>query len=195
MIRLIIGGCRSGKSSFAEKIARTSDSPDIYYLATAEIRDEEMRDRVEKHQGSRPESWQTIEEPYHVSKEVEIIPDRSLVLLDCITLLISNILLQGDEAGKDESNYSKSGSETDVMNELKSLIKVARKKEVELIMVSNEVGMGLVPNYRLGREYRDISGRANQFLAKESDEVYITYAGLPIEIKEMGMNNLARFER
>ncbi len=193
MIRLIMGGTRSGKSSFAEQIANSIGSNDVIYLATAEIRDEEMKERVKRHRKDRPASWQTIEEAYQVSKVLESVPLKSVVLLDCITVLISNLLLRGEEVDKDQNHFKIAGKEIDILRELESVIKEAQENKLELIMVTNEVGLGLVPTYKLGREYRDISGKANQYLAGKADEVYLLSAGLPIEIKEMGLKNLAKF--
>lgn len=193
MIRLIMGGTRSGKSSFAERIANSIGGSDVIYLATAEIRDEEMKKRVKRHRQDRPASWQTIEEPYQVSKVLENVPRKSVVLLDCITVLISNLLLRGEAVDKDQNDFKIEGKEIDILSELESVIKAAQENKLELIMVTNEVGLGLVPTYKLGREYRDISGKANHYLAQKADEVYLLSAGLAIEIKEMGLKNLAKF--
>lgn len=195
MIRLILGGARSGKSSFAEMIAKTSGGSEVIYLATAEAGDQEMEERIEKHQQSRPDTWKTIEEPYQVSKVINSVSPGSVVLLDCITVLISNILMKGEKVDKDRDDFEFRGSEEEVLEELASLIKGAKENNLELIMVSNLIGMGLVPAYKLGRECRDVAGRGNQYLGREADEVYLTCAGLPIEIKELGLKNLARFNK
>ena len=187
MIKLILGGARSGKSSFAEKIAYTEGGKDVIYLATAEVKDEEMEKRVAKHQQDRPEVWETIEEPYQVSKVLGKSDQKQVVILDCITLLVSNLMLKKENKTMDEK-------EEFVMKEIKRLIKNAQKNKLKLILVANEVGMGIIPSHSLGREYRDIAGRVNQYLAQEAEEVYITWAGLPVEIKEIGLKNLAKYK-
>ncbi len=189
MITLVLGGARSGKSNFAEKIANYRGGQDVIYLATAEPGDQEMAARIEKHIKARPAEWETIEETLKVSRVLADITSNRVVLLDCITVLVSNLLLQGgvNQEMDDDSR------EAEVMKEIKAIIKVANKKKLELIMVSNEVGMGLVPGNKLGRLYRDIAGRVNKYLAANADEVYITFAGFPVEIKKQGLENLKKF--
>ena len=187
MIKLILGGARSGKSSFAEKIAHSLGEKDVIYLATAEIKDEEMVKRVAHHQQSRPQDWETIEEPYQAGKVLGKLKKGQVVLLDCITILISNLIL--DQEGKEMDK-----KEEIVMAEMETIIENSRKNDLKLILVSNEVGMGIIPSHSLGREYRDIAGRVNQYLAREASEVYLTCAGLPLEIKETGLNNLKKFQ-
>lgn len=193
MITLIIGGARSGKSTLAEKIANKRGGKEVIYLATAEVRDDEMKERVAKHRLQRPTTWKTIEEPYRVSKRLEVIDKGKVLLLDCLTVLITNLLLQGSEAGTEEIDFTPSGQEEELMEEIKAIVKVSQEKELDLIIVTNEVGQGLVPPYKLGRLYRDVVGRANQYLASIADKVYLCVAGLPIEIKEIGMKNLDKF--
>jgi len=189
MITLVCGGARSGKSSFAEKIASYRGGQDVVYLATAERGDREMAARIEKHIKARPAEWETIEEHLKVSRTLADIASDKVILLDCITVLVSNLLLQGgvNQEMDDDSR------EAEVMKEIKAIIKVANRKKLGLIMVSNEVGMGLVPGNKLGRLYRDIAGRVNKYLAANADEVYITFAGFPIEIKKQGLENLKKF--
>ncbi len=194
MITLILGGARSGKSSLAEKIALKRGGKDVVYLATSLVKDEEMAKRVAEHKKQRPVSWQTIEEPYKISEALAKLPEKQVVLIDCITVLVTNILLQDAWAGTEEEDFEPAGDEKDVMEELKKMIQVAEEYNLELIIVTNELGMGLVPFYPLGRIYRDTAGRANQFLASRADEVYITFAGLPLEIKETGQEILSRFD-
>jgi adenosylcobinamide kinase / adenosylcobinamide-phosphate guanylyltransferase len=192
-LTLILGGARSGKSSFAEKVAWEKGGSSVIYLATSEIGDEEMEDRVRIHRQNRPSVWKTLEEPYQISKVLATLPAGQLVLLDCITLFVSNMLLQGkDVPGGQE--FDVSNKEAGVMQEIEKFIAICYSNELNLVIVSNEVGQGLVPTYQLGRQFRDIMGRANQILARAADEVYFCIAGLPVEIKEIGMRNLARFE-
>ncbi|MDI3547491.1 MAG: adenosylcobinamide kinase / adenosylcobinamide-phosphate guanylyltransferase [Halanaerobiales bacterium] len=194
-IILILGGARSGKSKFAEMVAWSKGGAEVIYLATSEVRDDEMEERIRKHRQTRPATWETVEEPYQVSRVLADLPAGRVVLLDCITVLISNLLLQGENVGIEEKEFEPAGKEPEVMQEIKAIIAAARKKKLDLILVSNEVGQGLIPMYKLGRQYRDIAGRVNQLLAETADEVYLCIAGLPVEIKEIGMKNLDKFSK
>ena len=179
-IILVLGGARSGKSSFAEEIVAQLGGKDVVYLATAKAKDDEMKDRIAKHQADRPAEWQTIEEDKAVSSSLKDLAKGSVVLLDCLTLLISNLLLADKKASSD---YSK--QEELIYVEINDIIKIAKRRKLDLVIVSNEVGQGVVPAYKSGRIYRDVVGRANQKIAAEADEVYITYAGIPVEIKKL----------
>lgn len=189
MITLITGGARSGKSSFAEKIAEKRGGKEVYYLATAEIKDEEMQKRVQKHIKQRPEEWNTIEAPYKMGESISHLPSGAVLLIDCITIYISNLIFEDQ---KTEINLEE--KEIRVKKEIKQIIEIIRKQDMKAIMVTNEVGQGIVPAYKSGRIYRDIAGRINQYLAKQADEVYITFAGLPVEIKQIGQKNLDNFQ-
>ena len=165
---LLLGGARSGKSRLAEKMAREAGGDFVTYLATAEVRDDEMAHRVEKHRGDRPQVWQTLEEPLHVAKAL-LEAEHETVLLDCITLLASNHLLgSGEEAARDE---------------IERLIKAAGTRTGTLIVVSNEVGDGIVPMNALARRFRDLQGTLNQRLAAAADTVVLVVAGLPLTLK------------
>lgn len=190
---LVLGGARSGKSSFAEEIVAKLGGLDVTYLATSEVRDQEMKQRVQLHRCSRPREWTTIEEPKSISEVLANLKQGAVVLLDCLTLLISNLLLEEQELGEDEYDFSEKDKEEVIVEEIEKIIAEVRKRNLTLVIVSNEVGQGLVPPYKLGRVYRDIVGRANQLVASEADEVYITYVGLPIEIKELGMKVKEQF--
>lgn len=185
MITLVLGGARSGKSSFAEKLAEKRGGDNVVYLATAEPKDKEMEERINHHKENRPDSWETIEEPLSVGEVLASLSPGKMVLLDCITVLISNLLFaagEGDLAGQREKvDFFK--KEEMVIGEMEKIVEAADDKE--LIIVSNEVGMGIVPAHRLGRGFRDIAGRANQYLAEKADKVYLTVAGLPVELKEL----------
>lgn len=176
-------------------VAWSKGGAGVIYLATSEVRDDEMEERVRKHRQTRPATWETVEEPYQVSRVLADLPAGRVVLLDCITVLISNLLLQGEKAGEDDVVFQPAGKEREVMQEVEAIISEARRKNLDLIIVSNEVGQGLVPAYQLGRQYRDIAGRVNQLLAEAADEVYLCIAGLPVEIKEIGMKNLDKFSK
>lgn len=163
---LVLGGARSGKSSFAERLAARYDS--VTYLATGQVTDQEMAQRIARHQAQRPSSWQTVEEGYHPAAALR--RARGVVLLDCVTFLISNHLLQ-DESRCEET----------VLAELEALLHL----EVDVIAVSNEVGLGVVPEHHLARVFRDVQGRVNQFLASRAEKVYVCWAGIPVDVKRL----------
>ena len=171
---LILGGARSGKSQFAQKLA-AEFSNRVLFVATGEAGDEDMHSRIEEHKKSRPRTWHTLEAPVKIGERIpEQIGNADVVIIDCITMLISNLLV-----GEEDDKYK----EKQVTTEIDQLIKCMDKLEVTFILVSNEVGLGLVPESRLGRFYRDLLGRANQLLAQHADEVYIMMAGIPVEVK------------
>jgi len=189
LITLVSGGARSGKSSFAEKYAWSKKRDDVIYLATSVIIDKEMEERVRRHRVDRPKSWETVEEAYQLSEVFSQLEDNSFVLIDCITVYISNLILEYDK----EKNLDE--AESEILLEIKKIINIARDKNIDLLIVTNELGQGLVPEYKLGRVYRDIVGRVNQLIASNANEVYLTVAGLPVELKELGMKNLARYNK
>jgi len=169
---LILGGARSGKSSFAVARAKklSSGQPGVVYVATASGLDEEMRRRIERHRKRRPSSWKTIEERKDISKIFAKLGKASVVIIDCLTILISNLLLSGEK-------------EAVTLRKIREFFRSLRKKNLTALIVSNEVGMGIVPENRLGRNFRDIAGQTNQIVAKMADEVYLLEAGIPIKIK------------
>lgn len=174
---LILGGARSGKSQFAQNLAGKL-SKRVLFVATAEAGDEEMHSRIEGHKKSRPRTWQTLEAPARVGEKIpEQIGDADVVIIDCITMLVSNLLV-----GEGDDNY-KEEQVTQVTIEIEQLIECIDKIEATFIIVSNEVGSGLVPENRLGRFYRDLLGRTNQLLARRADKVYFVVAGIPVEVK------------
>ncbi|MGM0471776.1 MAG: bifunctional adenosylcobinamide kinase/adenosylcobinamide-phosphate guanylyltransferase [Bacillota bacterium] len=188
---LILGGTRSGKSTFAEEIAYQLGKEDVTYIATAKVSDLEMQDRIDKHQQQRPSQWRTIEEPYQVADKIEeIAQETEVILIDCLTILVSNLLLIDSESVDEEIDYSASKR---ALDRVRGLGRSIREAKSNLIIVSNEVGQGVVPSYKLGRIYRDTIGQANQIIAQAVSEVYITYAGLPVEIKELGERTRAEF--
>ena len=167
---LITGGARSGKSQFAQKLALEAGGR-VLFIATAEAKDEDMRLRIKAHRGSRPGSWKTLEAPLGVSDTIgQHIGEAKIVVIDCITVLVANTMLQGH------------GEEL-VLKEIEDLISQMDKLEATFILVSNEVGLGIVPDNELGRRYRDCLGRANQLLAQHADEVYLMVAGIPLRLK------------
>jgi adenosylcobinamide kinase/adenosylcobinamide-phosphate guanylyltransferase len=148
-----------------------------------------MQQRVEKHRSERPSAWGTLEVPRNVAQALH--QDRSaakVILLDCITFLVANHLLgaagpEGDPFAGPSADPFDSQIETDVVAEVEALVAYVQEMEVEMLAVSNEVGLGVVPPYELGRAYRDILGRANQILARHADEVFLLVAGIPMKVK------------
>lgn len=180
----VTGGARSGKSSFAEDHVAASKLKRVY-LATSIPFDNEMKLRVEKHKEQRGENWLTIE-AYKNLYEIlqEKIKDEKIILLDCLTVMVTNLMIMEEERdwdniGKDEL-YS---IEKSIEAEIKGVFKFVKEKDLELVVVSNELGMGLVPPYALGRHFRDIAGRMNQLVAKRADEAYLVVSGLPMKLK------------
>lgn len=161
----IVGGARSGKNKLAYKIAAESDLP-VVYLATGVETDEEMADRIEIHQKERPDSWLTIEEPLDIEKSIVSVKETSLIIIDCLTFWLNNL-------------FYMSGLETPAaLSKLDSLLTAADLAPHSLIIISNDVGSGVVPEYQSARAYRDAIGMANQRVAAWADEVYETLAGL-----------------
>jgi adenosylcobinamide kinase / adenosylcobinamide-phosphate guanylyltransferase len=188
-LTLILGGARSGKSTLAEKMARELGGDSVLYVATSESKDDEMRRRVTKHRAERPPAWGTLEASRNVAQALR--QERSaarVVLLDCMTFLVANHLMDA-AAPKDDPFDDPSADpfdvriEADVVAEVDALVAYVRESEVEMLVVSNEVGLGVVPPYELGRAYRDILGRANQILARHADEVQLLVAGIPLKVK------------
>lgn len=176
---LVTGGTRSGKSSFAEKLAAASGKK-VIYIATATVEDEEMARRVENHRARRPPDWKTVEEPLEVAGVVAgySSPDN-LILIDCLALYLSNLLLK---TGNAEENR--------ILASIRNLCETITHSSSDVIIVTNEVGWGLVPTHPLGRVYRDLLGTANQLMASAADRVYLVVCGLAVEIKSLAMKNL-----
>lgn len=176
-LTLILGGARSGKSDYAEKLAATMGQH-ILYIATAEAKDEEMAARIEAHRLARPAGWRTLEAPRSVGAALATIDTRpDAILLDCMTLLVSNVML----AMESEPQMV---IEATVQSEVEAIIAARNQLNVPMIIVSNEVGLGLVPPYPMSRVYRDVLGRTNQSLAALADRVFFMVAGLPMTVKE-----------
>lgn len=187
-IILVTGGARSGKSSFAEKYAEKLGK-NIAYIASSQIFDEEMRYRVDLHKNRRPSEWMTLEVPFEAEKAIEKAGETcDLILFDCITIYISNLLCQTfDEKNAAEiSSYEQSKRDYVMLKcEIDKLIKAAKNFPGTVIFVTNEVGAGIVPETALGREYRDLAGLANQQVAKAAEEVWLSVSGIPIELKSL----------
>lgn len=189
-LALILGGARSGKSSYAERLApRLARGRGVIYVATAQAGDEEMRERIARHQAARPAEWTTIEAPLELARTLAAHPASAtagVVLLDCVTLWVSNALLASSpETPAAESAPDAASAERRVWGEVEALLALYRRSAWSLALVSNEVGMGLVPPYPLGRVYRDALGKVNARLAAEADVALLLVAGLPIEMKAL----------
>jgi len=179
---LILGGARSGKSTFAQGMAAKLGKK-VLFVATGEPLDEEMISRIEEHKRRRPKNWRTLEIDTKVGQKLQgQIKDADVVLLDCLTLLVSNFLTKEAEAPSRRQAHS-AEAEKQVMAEMEDLIDCINKHECNFIVVSNEVGLGLVPESKLGRIYRDLLGKANQLLAQHAGEVYFMVSGIPVKIK------------
>jgi len=169
-IYFITGGARSGKSAFAEKLASGLTGKRAY-LATAQALDPEMAARIEKHRNDRGGAWDTYEEPLAVAELLKKLSGRyDVVLLDCLTLWLSNIMAHTDGDGVVSSREHE-------------LVMAIRGFGGACIVVSNEVGLGIVPDNPLARKFRDFAGMLNQKVASAADEVYFTASGIPMKIK------------
>ena len=184
-LTLIMGGARSGKSEFAEQWAAGMMVP-VTYVATLFVGDEEMCQRVSAHKERRPTSWVTLEEPCYLPEQIrEAGQEPGVILVDCLTGWISNLLLDENLPKPESTDKEK---EEYIMSRVVDLVEAVNSSNAGVLMVSNEVGMGLVPHYPLGRAFRDISGKVNRYLASVADEVYLVVAGLAVEIKSLAVN-------
>ena len=191
---LVLGGARSGKSTYAQELARqiTAGSSRVAYVATGVSCDDEMRARVEQHQRSRPPEWATIEEPTEVAQVIQKAREEyAVMIVDCLTTLITNWLAERGQL--EEPTESMAELEKAVLGQVEDLVRAAKGARATVIVVSNEVGLGLVPSFKSGRVFRDLAGLANQFIARQADEVYTMWAGIPQKIKG-GSNEDARNE-
>jgi adenosylcobinamide kinase / adenosylcobinamide-phosphate guanylyltransferase len=175
----LLGGARSGKSHYAEQWAREQGG-EVLFVATAQAYDNEMRDRITRHQAERPANWHTLEAPLGVGQAIQqaLTTDTyDTVLVDCVTLLTANALLTlPDDCTQQQSDDA-------ILAEVDSLLAAFAQSDATWLVVSNEVGMGVVPPSKYGRLYRDSLGRANQRIATQADEVLLLVAGLPWKLK------------
>ena len=175
-IHFVTGGARSGKSRFAEQLAeRLGAAGGVAYIATAVACDDEMTERIALHRSRRPENWITIEAQNDGAAALSS-AGRSVVLLDCLTLLTSNLFLSAAEAGSEQARAA-------VLTEVDRLIEAAQRREGELVIVSNEVGYAVVPDTPYGRWFRDILGEANQRMASAAATVTLVVAGCSLQLK------------
>lgn len=191
----ITGGARSGKSAYAEQLAAALDRP-VVYVATAEAGDPEMEERIARHRRRRPASWTTIEEPRAVADLLERIGQQDgTILIDCLTLLITNLIYQdwplqpaGDSTGERPGVLPPTVTEQiedRVMAEVRRLAEAACSSRAQVILVSNEVGLGLVPASPEARLFRDLAGWANQAMAARADRALMLVSGLAFDLKAL----------
>jgi adenosylcobinamide kinase/adenosylcobinamide-phosphate guanylyltransferase len=217
---LVTGGARSGKSTYAERLAAQLAEPHggrVTYIATSQTYDEEMTQRVSAHQASRPETWTTVECPVEVAAAVRAAAAAEsgrgagaadsagappVILLDCVTLWVTNLLFSGGAFGgseppEDGYNYDKDLLPADeeraaaarVTTAVTDLLAAVAETGVTLVAVTNEVGLGVVPEYPLARLYRDQLGWANQRLARDADGLYLLVSGYPLDVKALAADS------
>lgn len=177
---LVTGGARSGKSTFAENLINASYE-DVLYIATAIPYDEEMVERIKKHREQRPSKWGT----YEGYKELgQVLKDNTseAVLLDCITIMVTNLMF--DYMGEEDiNNCNAELMEEYILEQINQLVDGTKAFAGTTVLVTNEVGSGLVPESKLSRVFRDMAGRVNQKIAGRADEVYLVVSGIPVKIK------------
>jgi adenosylcobinamide kinase/adenosylcobinamide-phosphate guanylyltransferase len=187
MLTLVLGGARSGKSRYAQSICKPSTR--VIYIATAssgaDADDYEMRERIARHRADRPTEWQTVEEPLDLSRAVREAPVEAILLIDCITLWISNLMWEFREKPAAEQEKLILAKVDDLIEagRLRAEKSIAIGTAGEVVIVSNEVGGGLVPEHPVARAFRDLQGFANQRLAQAADNVVFIIAGLPLRLK------------
>ena len=168
-MQLILGGARSGKSRLAEQVAQQLAQP-VVYVATAQALDAEMRERIQHHQQQRPEDWELCEEPIYLAEQlVKLDRPNQTILVDCLTLWMSNLLIHTD------SNLQ--------VQECQKLLEVVANLQSELILVSNETGLGVVPMGQISRRFVDETGRLHQQLGQIAEKVVFCVAGFPMILK------------
>ncbi|HIE28478.1 TPA: bifunctional adenosylcobinamide kinase/adenosylcobinamide-phosphate guanylyltransferase [Candidatus Poribacteria bacterium] len=175
---LITGGARSGKSRYAVELAKQK-SGKVAFIATAIAGDEEMTRRIRMHQSARPSDWTTIEESINVAQAIaDAAVEHKTIIVDCLTLFITNLVFKPPY--REEIDDQK---EQNIYAAIEQIVDTTKNVEATVIIISNELGMGLVPEDALARRFRDIAGRANQLMAEAADEAYVCISGIPMRIK------------
>jgi len=170
MLTLVLGGARSGKSRHALALARQAGEA-VVFIATCVPRDEEMQDKVERHRGERPSSWTTVEHPTNLARVVDHYEGKAdAALVDCLTLYLSEALIKGEPQDA-------------ILERVERFCQRAQSSSLPVIVVSNEVGFGIVPETPLGRAFRDLAGSANQIAARLAQDVWLVAAGIPLSLK------------
>jgi len=178
-IILVTGGARSGKSSFAERLALKIGDGRAAYIATAQIFDDEMNFRVKLHRSRRGDSWTTFEAPFAAEEKIPVAGKNfGAILFDCVTIYVSNFLCNAD-LDDEKILYA------NLRGLIQKLIDAAQNSDATTIFVTNEVGAGIVPENKLARRFRDLAGLANQMLAAQADKVFLTVAGLAVDVKKL----------
>lgn len=187
---MVTGGSRSGKSEFAENLC-LENGKRLGYIATAEVYDQEMKLRIEAHQNRRGRVWTNFEEPLDVYSLLKRIQDEDFVLLDCLTMLIFNNMFRFREDFDEISSEEWTLIEGSLLSQMEQLFSAMKAHPSNYIIVTNEIGLGIIPEGKLSRLYRDIVGKVNQKLASISDEVYFVVSGIPMKIKGANHENNA----
>jgi adenosylcobinamide kinase/adenosylcobinamide-phosphate guanylyltransferase len=186
MLTLILGGARSGKSDLAQRLAAASQR-DVLVVATMEPRDDELLLRVEQHRADRPAGWRTIEEPHDIVAALEEhARPGGFVIVECMTMWVSNLLIARLGDGDDIAAGDTAAATEHVLGRAQALAEWAAAYDGEVAVVTNEVGLGIVPAYALGRAFRDALGGANACLAATAGRAYYLVAGLALELKSLG---------
>ncbi len=182
-LTFVTGGARSGKSAYAVELAVRQAAPTLY-VATAEARDAEMRARIQRHRSERPRAWRTLEEPLEISRGLASQAEPgSVAIVDCLTLWVSNLLERRLSDASEPRVDEVEEARRHLLTELERLCALRQERQLRLIVISNEVGSGLVPPSSLGRCYRDLLGEANQAVARHADRVVLLVAGIPVDVK------------
>jgi adenosyl cobinamide kinase/adenosyl cobinamide phosphate guanylyltransferase len=174
VLTLVTGGARAGKSRYA--LSLTGEGKPVTYIATAEALDDDMRGRIVRHRAERPPAWGTVEAPIELAGAVRGAPSGHTLIVDCLTLWVSNLLLRAPEGAVGSDPWYPA-------REVSELIDALRTRRPPVVMVTNEVGLGVVPPTTLGRVYRDALGRVNQEMAEAAAQVTVVVAGIPVLIK------------
>lgn len=192
-IVLVTGGARSGKSTFGEKyVAELAER--IAYIATAIPFDDEMKSRIRHHRDTRPQEWTTVEKYFEIDRVIpSIAVEHDGIILDCVTLMVSNMMLEAPGMDWSDPDPLKVHEiQEAALDHAKAIMEALRASEMSAVLITNEIGMGIVPENPMARAFRDIAGRVNQCLAGLSDEVWLLVSGIPVKIKSEGLAEMMK---